>query len=168
LESGTCWLILQFLPSFLGSQKGKSKKGEPKKVIAFLAVAFLFFGGSENNRVGRDSSGPRSRWAETQQTSVPFRMNGRWNVSSSGVTPSECSCTYTHTNKASLVKNLKKNTTKKKKKKKKFFITLCCPLFYPRPSLTILKLNRPHVLSSIHSCSNQCIFIKRNCESIYF
>jgi hypothetical protein len=29
-------------------------------------------------------------------------------------------------------------------------------------------LNRPHVLSSIHSCSNQCIFIKRNCESIYF
>lgn len=25
-----------------------------------------------------------------------FRMNGRWNVSSSGVTSSECCCTYTH------------------------------------------------------------------------
>jgi hypothetical protein len=121
LESGTCWLILQFLPSFLGSQKGKSKKGEPKKVIAFLAVAFLFFGGSEKNRVGRDSSGPRSRWAKTQQTSVPFRMNGRWNVSSSGVTPSKCCCTYTHTNKASLVKNLKKKHNKEEEDEEEVF-----------------------------------------------
>ncbi|KAK4021740.1 hypothetical protein OUZ56_003649 [Daphnia magna] len=53
--------------------KGKSEKGQ----LPFWQLPFSFLG-SEKNRVGRDPSGPRSRWAEIQVGRDPGGPSSRW------------------------------------------------------------------------------------------